>query len=51
METLKQIGDGLQAKLYTIKSTKNPAQECVKVFEPFKDKDQLCNAENEFNVS
>ena len=50
IETTTLLGDGHQAKVYAIKPVQ-AAQECVKVFEPFKDKDQLFNAEIEFNVS
>lgn len=43
------IGDGHQAKVYRA-SNKDHTQ-CIKVFEPFKDKDALYNAEVEFKVA
>jgi len=44
----QMIGDGLQAKVYTSKDDKTI---CYKIFEQYKDKDALLNAECEFKVS
>jgi hypothetical protein len=44
----QMVGDGHQAKVYTSRDDKSI---CLKVFEPFKDKDALNNAECEFKVA
>jgi hypothetical protein len=49
LKTFKQLGEGLQAKLYAAHC--GDEVHCLKIFEPFKDEYQLLNAEIEFKVS
>ena len=51
LETIKMIGDGLQAKIYSTNYYNDGAQQCAKVFEPTVSKQQLVIAMNELNVS
>ena len=50
--TEKMIGEGLQAKVYKAVSPDKPSDtQCVKVFFPFKNLDQLYSAETEFKIA
>ena len=50
IETIKEIGDGMHAKIYLAKREGNEVI-CVKVFKPYQDADQINCAEEEFRVS
>ena len=50
ISTKSQLGDGHQAKVYSASTAKGTKNICVKVFEPFKDTDQLYWAETEHKV-
>lgn len=50
VETVKELGDGMQAKIYLAKDS-NGNQICVKVFKPNIDTSLMNNAEEEFYVS
>ena len=53
IETIKEIGDGMHAKIYLAKRWEENEEEtiCVKVFKPYQDADQINCAEEEFRVS
>ena len=53
IETIKEIGDGMHAKIYLAKRwlENEPELICVKVFKPYQDADQMNCAEEEFRVS
>lgn len=55
IETIKEIGDGMHAKIYLAKRYSETLGDyekiCVKVFKPYQDADQINCAEEEYRVS
>lgn len=52
LTTEKLIGEGLQAKVYKAYAAHKPSEtQCVKVFFPFKNLDQVYSADTEFKIA
>jgi len=50
LETIKELGDGMQAKIYLARDTHHRKEVCLKVFKPDIDLSEMNSAEEEFRV-